>query len=61
MALDVDAICVVPSFVFAFFLCVTALCFACFDLLFLPFAINFIHYSILLYTCALKIFAVKTT
>ena len=29
MALDVDALCVVPSFVFAFCLCVTPLCFVC--------------------------------
>ena len=48
MALDVDALCVVPSFVFWFLLmCYRALlCFACFALLFVPFTINFIHYPI---------------
>ena len=65
-ALDVDALCVVPSFVF----CFLAYVLPCFALLYLlRFAVfafhnNFYplyHYTILLYTCALEIFAVKTT
>ena len=64
MALDVDALCVVPIFCCCFFcflfMCYHALlCLLC--LLFLLFKINFIHYLILLYTCDLEIFAVKTT
>ena len=70
MALDVDALWVVPSFffvfffVFFFFFCFLLMCYRallCFALLFLLFTINFIHYPILLYTCALEIFAFKTT
>ena len=48
MALDVDAVCVVPSFVFAFCLCVTALCFASFSVFafhdkFYPLSHPFVH------------------
>ena len=65
-ALDVDALCVVPSFVFCF-LAYVLLCFALLYLLrFAVFAFHnkfypLYHYTILLYNCALEIFAVKTT
>ena len=58
LALDVNALCVVPSFVFllsAYGLpCFASLCCFCFTKI-------FIHYPILLYTCDLEIFAFKTT